>query len=174
MTLTTVGYGDRSPVTLAGRLIAGIWMLFAMIGGASLTASIATALTVNRLDQATLDTADKLKRHRVAVIPGTTGDFLAQRHGAILVQASSVEDGMAKLLAGEAEALVWDKPALQYLLREHQGPQKLVLSEATYDPHGYGFVLPHQSPLEHRLNIALLELEEAGITRGISTRMLGE
>src|SRR5690606_38328019 len=37
VTMTTVGYGDRVPKTVAGRAIAGVWMLLSMIIASSLT-----------------------------------------------------------------------------------------------------------------------------------------
>lgn len=173
VTLTTVGYGDRAPVTVAGRMLAGVWMLFAMIGASSLTASIATTLTLSHLDRGQVDSVDELRRRKVAVVSGSTGETFARRHGAVLVQAANVTEALAKLSAHEADALVFDRPALQYFLR-NSADNKMLLSEASYEPQGYGFVLPLGSPLEHRLNIALLELEERGEIDRIAKQWLGD
>ena len=36
VTMTTVGYGDRSPKTTVGRLLSAVWMLFATISFSTL------------------------------------------------------------------------------------------------------------------------------------------
>ena len=49
VTMTTVGYGDKSPRSLGGRIVALIWMFAAIIMISGFTASIASSLTVNQL-----------------------------------------------------------------------------------------------------------------------------
>ncbi|MFH7563901.1 MULTISPECIES: ion channel [Oceanimonas] len=44
-----MGYGDKAPVTFAGRLVGLIWMFAGMIMVASFTAAITSSLTVNNL-----------------------------------------------------------------------------------------------------------------------------
>lgn len=51
VTMTTVGYGDKAPVTTVGRLIGIVWMFFAIIIISSLTAGIASSLTVQNLSK---------------------------------------------------------------------------------------------------------------------------
>ena len=48
VTMTTVGYGDKSPTTIGGRIVALIWMFTAIIIISGFTASIASSLTVNQ------------------------------------------------------------------------------------------------------------------------------
>ena len=52
VTMTTVGYGDKSPETFGGRLIALIWMFVSVIIISTVTASLTTALTVDALSSA--------------------------------------------------------------------------------------------------------------------------
>ncbi|MCB0587069.1 MAG: transporter substrate-binding domain-containing protein, partial [Phaeodactylibacter sp.] len=49
VTMTTVGYGDKSPKSVGGRIIGLVWMFTAIIIISGFTASIASSLTVNRL-----------------------------------------------------------------------------------------------------------------------------
>ncbi|MEJ2595521.1 MAG: transporter substrate-binding domain-containing protein [bacterium] len=49
VTMTTVGYGDKSPRTTGGRIIALVWMFTAIIIISGFTAGIASALTVNQI-----------------------------------------------------------------------------------------------------------------------------
>ncbi|MEZ4785787.1 MAG: transporter substrate-binding domain-containing protein [Candidatus Kapaibacterium sp.] len=50
VTMTTVGYGDKAPVTFVGRMIGLIWMFVAIIIISSFTAAIAASLTVSELE----------------------------------------------------------------------------------------------------------------------------
>ncbi len=44
VTMTTIGYGDKAPVTFVGRALALIWMLIAMAVTAVLTASLVSVV----------------------------------------------------------------------------------------------------------------------------------
>ena len=49
VTMTTVGYGDKTPRTPAGRIVAIVWMFSSIILISSFTATITTWLTVDEL-----------------------------------------------------------------------------------------------------------------------------
>jgi polar amino acid transport system substrate-binding protein len=172
VTMTTVGYGDRVPVTVAGRIITGVWMLVAMLTASSLTAGIATALTLRGLEAAEVASAEGLRERRVAVVTDSTGERFASSRGARLLTSMGLEDAIAQVSAGQADAVVFDRPMLQYYLRNHPDSE-LRLSEGEWEPQGYGFVVPIGSPLLHRLNVALLELMEQQRVETLRKEWLG-
>jgi len=73
VTMTTVGYGDKSPRTAGGRAVALVWMFVSVIVISSFTAAIASSLTVKRL-QLPVEGPQDLPRVAVATVPGSTSD----------------------------------------------------------------------------------------------------
>jgi len=58
VTMTTVGYGDKSPKTVGGRIVALVWMFTAVMIISGFTASIASSLTVNQIGSSKYDIQD--------------------------------------------------------------------------------------------------------------------
>lgn len=174
VTMTTVGYGDKVPVTSLGRLISGVWMIISLLTVSSLTGAIATALTLAQLDEGLLSSADQMSGRKIAVLAGTVGVGFARRHRARVLEVKSVNEAASRVLAGDADAVVHDRPMLLNYLKEHPDVD-LQLAEASYEPQGYGFaVAPSNASLQRRLNVALLQILEAGQGRTISARWLGD
>ncbi|MCA9672298.1 MAG: transporter substrate-binding domain-containing protein [Myxococcales bacterium] len=169
VTLTRVGYGDRTPITRAGRFIAGLFMLAALLGGAMLTASITTMMTVSKLEDQGITSMSKLHGRQVAVVKGTPGEAVALRHGARMLATPSKEQALALLVGGKVDAMLYDLPVLQYYLLEH--PElPLVVHTSQTSPDNYGFAVRRGSPLRNRIDIALLRLREGHVLRTIMQR----
>lgn len=161
VTMTTVGYGDRSPKTLPGRIIASGWMLVALITTSSLTAGIATALTLVGLDRSAIASAGELDGKRAAVVRGTLSESFPSQHGAMTVAAANLEEAVQLVVDGDADALVFDRPALEYFVSTHPDV-RLEISSRPYRPQGYGFAVRKDSPHQHRMNVHLLQMKEDG------------
>ncbi len=79
VTMTTVGYGDKAPLTLSGRVLATIWMFFSVITISSFTATIASSITLNQLGSVVRGVQD-LDHVRCVAVSGSTGEqFLLKR-----------------------------------------------------------------------------------------------
>ncbi len=174
VTMTTVGYGDRAPETPIGRVITGVWMILALITTSSMTAFIATALTLANLDTSSIDSIDDLEGRTIAVPRGTSSVPFVRRHGGRVATADDVEEAIAMVERGDAEAVVFDRPVLAYHLTRDDAAHDLVLSEHSYEPVGYGFCVAIGSNLQDLLDLELLELKESPRMETIRTNWLGE
>lgn len=154
VTMTTVGYGDKSPRTLGGRIVGLIWMFTAMLIVASFTAAIAASLTVGQLGGKVRDAKD-LADLRVGTIGGSAGaDELAERQIRSL-PFDNVEAGFEALKAEEIDAFVHDRPLLQYIaLNDYQGEVRVLPNPIGRQD--YAIALQSGSALREPVNRALL------------------
>ena len=73
VTMTTVGYGDKAPVTKLGRIFGFIWMFTAIIVISGFTASIASSLTVNQINTS-IENVNDLRNISVATVKGSSSE----------------------------------------------------------------------------------------------------
>lgn len=152
VTMTTVGYGDKAPVTFPGRVVALIWMFTSIIIIAAFTGGIASAITVGALDDKVRGPED-LPDVRVAAPAGTTAVEYLRSHGVRPNEVASIEDAYDLLANDEVDAIVHDAPVLRSLARERDGVRVL---EATFAPQSYGMALPQGSERREAINRAIL------------------
>ncbi len=160
VTMTTVGYGDKAPVSIGGRVVALVWMFASIIVISFFTASIATALTVQSLAQGIEGPSD-LPGLQVGAVRATTGATYLSRELEIEPREFETTRAAVRALArGEFDAVVHDAPILRWEIREHGGDDLEVLPERI-ERQDYAFVLPSDSPRREGLNRALLDQIES-------------
>lgn len=173
VTLTTVGYGDRAPLSKTGRAIAGIWMVMSLLVLSSITAGLASAFTVSltRLDPSGIREKSDLRGRTVAVVDGTTSQIWAKIYGARAKTASTLNEAIDLLSKEVVEAVIFDGAPLRYYLQQNPGaPYKMApfsLANQTY-----GFVVPVDSPLRTPIDVVLLELQRKGEVKKITDSLL--
>jgi polar amino acid transport system substrate-binding protein len=154
VTMTTVGYGDKAPVTLGGRLVGLVWMFAGLIMVSTFTAAVASMLTVGNL-QGGIQGAEDLRRAHVASVDNTSGALYLESQR---IRHSTYPDVMRAMQAvqqGEAEAVVYDLPIMQYRNGE-LGHGGLRLLPGTFENQSYAFALANGSPYRERINLELL------------------
>ncbi|MDX1631440.1 MAG: transporter substrate-binding domain-containing protein [Thermoanaerobaculia bacterium] len=155
VTMTTVGYGDKAPVSFGGRLVALLWMFASLIAISTFTAAIASALTVSRLE-AVVEGPEDLPRATVGAVTDTTGALFLEDETIDYRGFSTPAEAMEALIGGDLDAVVHDAPILAYLARGLEAGSVEVLPERL-DTQEYGIALPSESDLREPLNRALLE-----------------
>jgi len=171
VTMTTVGYGDKAPVTLGGRLVALVWMFTALTIVATLTGAIASALTVGDLEAAIAGPADLGKVRVGAVADSTSAAYLSDRHIGFRAYQTAGE-GLRAVVAREIDAFVYDAPLLRWLAKtEMRGAVEVV--PATFERQDYAFALPEGSARREAINRAILKVIGRAEWQDVLYRYLG-
>ena len=117
VTMTTVGYGDKYPKKVSGRMVAALWMVISIVWFAGFTATLSSALTVDRIQHGEIKGLADLNTKRVAVIKGTTSEEFIRYFDVKVHLTQSLDDLIARLKSGEVEAIVYDAPALMHIAK---------------------------------------------------------
>lgn len=171
VTMTTVGYGDKAPTSLPGRLIALVWMFAGLIMVASFTAAITSSLTVSNL-QRQIEGPQDLPGKSVATIANTASARYLRAERISREIFPDLTSAMQAVYRGEVDAVVYDRALMQYR-NQQLGNQRLDLLPAVFEQQLYAFALPSDSP--HRAAIAQLVLRatESPEWKALLQRYLG-
>ena len=150
VTMTTVGYGDKSPRTAAGRAVAVIWMFVAIITISGFTAGIASTLTVERLTAVT--EPDDLKHVRVGTVASSNSAEYLQRERIAFEEFRTLRDALQQLAEGELDAVVYDIPLIAYQLERHPEWSHISVLPGTVISTQNAFGLPEGSELREPIN----------------------
>ena len=174
VTLATVGYGDKAPKAVFGRLFAMFWMVVGYFMFAYFTASVTSTVTIREL-RGTIKGPQDLPGHKVAVIAKSTSDkYMGKFAGNVrVVRVDNIERAYDMLSNGRVEAIVHDSPVLFYHVQKN-GNGKIKIAGSTFQEEDYGIVFPDGSKLREPVNQAILELVENGKYAKLYTKWFGQ
>jgi polar amino acid transport system substrate-binding protein len=171
VTMTTTGYGDKTPITWRGRVIALVWMFASIFCIATFSATLASSFVVGRLKSSVTGPED-LPRARVGTVADTAGELWTRVHGLnaraypFLIQASKA------LKRGEVEALVVERAILGHMIREYDWKDLLILPQ-TLAVHDYAIAVPSGSPLMEEINRGVLKVTQRRDWKELVQRYVG-
>lgn len=146
VTMTTVGYGDKAPRTLGGRIIGFIWMFAAIIMISSLTAGIASSLTVHNINEE-IGSIQDLGRFEVVTVENSSAHELLDQYGVQSRTVLTQQEGMQALLNEDATFFIYDQPILKYEIERRNAGDELQVIQRTLKRDYYSYSFPKNSPL---------------------------
>ncbi|KAL0280927.1 UNVERIFIED_CONTAM: hypothetical protein PYX00_002077 [Menopon gallinae] len=166
-----------NPKATSTRIVGGIWWFFTLIIISSYTANLAAFLTVERMITPIENAADLAEQTEISygtLQGGSTMTFFRDSKIEIYqkmwkfmstkkpsVFVASYEDGVKRVLNGNY-AFLMESTMLDYVV---QRDCNLTQIGGLLDSKGYGIATPKGSPWRDKISLAILELQEKGITQ---------
>lgn len=113
VTMTTVGYGDKTPSTFLGRTIAIAWMLAGVLLVSAFTATVASSMSASRLTGSISGVAG-VHKLLCGVLRSSEAEKTLNDIGIRTVPFEDLRIALAELGTGRLEAVVADRNTLLY------------------------------------------------------------
>jgi len=157
VTMTTVGYGDKTPKTPLGRLVAVVWMLSSVALVSLLSASLVSRLTAERVENSSIRAESDLTGKKLAAVAQSSGaEYLDELHLKYEKYDNLVE-ALSSLANGQSNAVVNSVGALQYLVAARFA-QVIRVPRVLLAPAFMAIALPDNSPLKKPIDRALIKI----------------
>lgn len=158
-TMMTVGYGDKVPITWAGRLLCFVVMLTGVVIISLFTATAGAALTVSHLE-ARVNSLEDLKKSVVVTTNNSPAADYLRNNSFNVIFATSFDDALKKLSSGQAAAFVHDRIRVQSRLKSSETSGAVILPISLREDY-FACVLAPNSPYQAWINQALEDVLES-------------
>lgn len=172
-TFSTVGYGDKAPVTTLGRLIGATWMISSVVLVALFTGVVASRITLTAGATTVAHVGDLSKVRTATLRSSIAADILARLQVAPTYLADD-RAGLASLEKGRIDAWVSDLSVLQWMIRERGNPAVVILPQPLardYIALAFGASMPPE--LIDEINLAMLDATSDPEWQLVRQRFLG-
>ncbi len=163
VTMTTVGYGDKVPISHLGRFVAFLWMLCSVIIITLFTASITSGLTVRRMANTDLS-VESFRREKVGTVEASASEeYLSRNFYRNLNPYPDLRKGLQGLAGGEVDFFIYDEPWLVYQLNNNPAFAELELLPVRFKLELYAMPMNRQLPyeLKDRISLLLIRIQES-------------
>jgi ABC-type amino acid transport substrate-binding protein len=158
VTISTVGYGDKTPKTILGKTISMVWILSAICLISSFTATITSQLTVNRLELE-IERIDDLKTGlKIGCVKSSIAQDYLQSQGIRYVEFETPQDGLKALVNKEVDLFTYDRASLRFLITDEHWESKIRLLHFTFHRQFFSMILPKRSIFYDNINTSLTDL----------------
>ena len=157
VTMTTVGYGDKTPKTHLGRFVAVVWMLSSVALVSLVSASLVSRLTAERVENSSIRAESDLTGKKLAAVAQSSGaEYLDELH-LKYEKYDNLAEALSSLANGQTNAVVNSVGALQYLVAARFA-QVIRVPRVLLAPAFMAIALPDNSPLKKPIDRALIKI----------------
>jgi ABC-type amino acid transport substrate-binding protein len=157
VTMTTVGYGDKTPKTTVGRAVAALWMLSSLVLVSLLSTSLVLRLTAERVEARNSAASIDLREKKLAAVAQSSGaEYLDQLHLQYM-KFKDLPQALDSLANGQANAVVNSIGALQYYVSMCYA-KSLEIPQGLLAPAYMAIALPEHSSIKKPIDRALIRI----------------
>ena len=161
VTMTTVGYGDKTPKTIGGRIIGLIWMFAAIILISSVTAGITSSLTIEKLGRNN-DGLSSFKEILIGTVKNSaTENRLIDNYN--LKSYLTFEELLLGLKNDEVQAISHDEPLIRFALKNNINYKDFEILNISFNQSLYamGFSKKLDAKIKAEFSKKILEYSES-------------
>lgn len=173
VTFTTTGYGDLVPRNVASKIFAAFIMLSSMFMASGFTSYVTTTLTLEKLSGNAVTVADLAsKRTKVVAVGGTTTSSLLNMLEINHSRVASPAAGMELVTTGKANAFVYDKAILDFMVLNSDN-ESLTVHPLNRGMERYGIAFQANSELREQFNVEILAIINSSEWKQLSAQYFG-
>jgi ABC-type amino acid transport substrate-binding protein len=173
VTMTTVGYGDKTPKTLFGRFVAIVWMLGSVALVSLLSASLVSRLTAEQVESSVPFTGDDLTGKRLAAVAYSSGAEYLDTQRLAYTKYENLQAAVSALADDKTDAVVNSVGALRYLVAARFA-KTVHIPDNLLSPAYIAIALPEHSPLKKPMDRALMRITASAEWRSLEGRYFGK
>ncbi len=157
VTMTTVGYGDKTPKTPYGRFIA-IWWMLGSVGLVSfISTSLVSRLTAERVETRVVASNIDLSGKKLGAVAKSSGAEYLDQLRLPYTKFRNLPEALDSLVRGESAAVVNSVGALQYFISKKYDKQ-LKMPLGVLAPAYMAIALPEGSSYRRSIDRALIKI----------------
>jgi polar amino acid transport system substrate-binding protein len=169
VTMTTVGYGDKTPKTPLGRAVAALWMISSLVLVSLLSTSLVSRLTAERVEARNFAASIDLGAKKLAAVAQSSGaEYLDQLH-LQYAKFKDLPEALDSLVSGPSTAVVNSVGALQYYVSLRYA-KSVEIPQGLLAPAYMAIALPEHSPIKKPLDRALIRVTNTPEWRSLEER----
>jgi polar amino acid transport system substrate-binding protein len=173
VTMTTVGYGDKTPKTSIGRVLAVLWMIASLALVSLFSSTLVSRMTAeNIVGAAQVDRAE-LGGLRLAAVTDSSGAEYLDSLGLAHTKSDDLRQALRELANGRVDAVVNSVGALQYAI-SREFSAVVAIPRGVLAPAYMAVALPANSPLKKPLDRALIRITASPEWRALEPTYFGQ
>jgi polar amino acid transport system substrate-binding protein len=172
VTMTTVGYGDKTPQTHLGRGLAVVSMLGSVVLVSLLTTNLVARMTANQVEGSAIRISD-LSGKRLAAVSDSSGAEYLDHQRFTYNKFGNLPDALNAVVSGRADAVVNSVGALQYLVNTRFSGS-IAAPNGLLAPAYMAFALPKNSGLKKPLDQVLATVTASTEWRSVEDTYFGK